>query len=327
MTQAPPTMQIPATVQAVLAARIDRLPLEEKRLLQTAAVMGTEVPVGLLQAVMDLPEGAIRLGLTHLQDAEFLYEASLFPELVYTFKHALTQEVAYGSLLHGQRRTPARDCRGHRGAVRRSPGRAGRTPGVSRPAGGGPGQGPGAQAGREKAMARSAYREAVGFLSRHSVPSRSCQRRGTREQAIDLRLALYHVLAVSGDLGRGFVHLREAEALAAARNDHRRLGQVFVFLSFYFFLMGAYDQTIAAAQRALALATAGGEVGLHEVANQYLGLAYLAQGDYRRAIDCPGQAVASLEGHGAYERFGQVILPAVVCSAWLAWGHAERHIR
>ena len=54
---------------------------------------------------MDLPEGAIRLGLTHLQDAEFLYEASLFPELVYTFKHALTQEVAYGSLLHGQRRT------------------------------------------------------------------------------------------------------------------------------------------------------------------------------------------------------------------------------
>src|SRR5262249_12097700 len=76
-----------------------------KCLLQTAAVMGTEVPLGLLQAVMDLPEGAIRLDLTHLQNAEFLYEASLFPELVYTFKHALTLEVAYGSLLQEQRRT------------------------------------------------------------------------------------------------------------------------------------------------------------------------------------------------------------------------------
>src|SRR5262249_3850621 len=102
--QALPTMQIPATVQAVLAARIDRLPPEEKRLLQTAAVLGTEVPRTLFQAVVELPAEALRLGLTHLQDAEFLYEASLFPELVYTFKHALTQEVAYGSLLQDQRR-------------------------------------------------------------------------------------------------------------------------------------------------------------------------------------------------------------------------------
>src|SRR5262249_7879612 len=98
------TLQMPATVQAVLAARIDRLPSEEKRLLQTAAVIGTEVPLALLQAVVELPEEDLRLGLTRLQDAEFLYEASLFPELVYTFKHALTHEVAYGSLLHERRR-------------------------------------------------------------------------------------------------------------------------------------------------------------------------------------------------------------------------------
>jgi predicted ATPase len=99
-----PTMQVPATVQAILAARIDRLPSEEKRLLQAAAVIGTEVPLSLLQAVAELPEEALCLGLTHLQDAEFLYEVSLFPELVYTFKHALTQEVAYGSLLQERRR-------------------------------------------------------------------------------------------------------------------------------------------------------------------------------------------------------------------------------
>src|SRR5262245_25712098 len=99
------SMQVPATVQAVLAARIDRLPSEEKRLLQTAAVIGTEVPFALLQAIGELSEEELRRGLGHLQAAEFLYEARLFPELAYTFKHALTHEVAYGSLLQEQRRT------------------------------------------------------------------------------------------------------------------------------------------------------------------------------------------------------------------------------
>ena len=70
--------------------------------------------------------------------------------------------------------------------------------------------------------------------------------------------------------------------------------------------MGAYDQAIAAAQRALALATAGGDVVLQALANQYLGIAYQAQGDYRRAIDCFRQTVASLDGARRHERFGQV---------------------
>ena len=97
-------IQVPATVQAVLAARIDRLPPEEKRLLQTAAVIGTEVPLPLLQAIAELPEEALHGGLAHLQAAEFLYETRLFPEHDYTFKHALTHEVAYGSLLQERRR-------------------------------------------------------------------------------------------------------------------------------------------------------------------------------------------------------------------------------
>ena len=91
-------------MQAVLAARIDRLPPEEKRLLQTAAVIGTEVPLPLLQAIAEMPEAALHRGLAHLQAAEFLYETRLFPEREYTFKHALTHEVAYGSLLLERRR-------------------------------------------------------------------------------------------------------------------------------------------------------------------------------------------------------------------------------
>jgi len=96
--------QVPATVQAVLAARIDRLPAEEKRLLQSAAVVGKDVPFVLLQAIADQSEQELRRGLTRLQSAEFLYETSLFPEIEYTFKHALTHEVAYGSVLQERRR-------------------------------------------------------------------------------------------------------------------------------------------------------------------------------------------------------------------------------
>src|SRR5215831_16304214 len=104
LTQDIQTMQVPGTVQAVLAARIDRVPPEDKRLLQTAAVIGTEVPWPLLQAIADVPEEGLQRGLAHVQAAEFLYETSLFPERVYTFKHALTHEVAYGGLLRERQR-------------------------------------------------------------------------------------------------------------------------------------------------------------------------------------------------------------------------------
>ena len=99
-----PTIQVPATVHAVLAARIDRLPSEAKRLLQTAAVIGTEVPLALLQAIADMPEEVLYRHLAHLQMAEFLYETRLFPEREYTFTHALTHEVAYSGLLLERRR-------------------------------------------------------------------------------------------------------------------------------------------------------------------------------------------------------------------------------
>jgi class 3 adenylate cyclase/tetratricopeptide (TPR) repeat protein len=96
-------MQVPGTVQAVLAARLDRLPPDDKRLLQTAAAIGKDVPFALLDAICDLSEDALRGGLARLQTTEFVYEARLFPDLEYTFKHALTHAVTYQSLLKGTR--------------------------------------------------------------------------------------------------------------------------------------------------------------------------------------------------------------------------------
>ena len=95
---------MPATVQALLTARIDRLPPQEKELLQTASVVGTDVPVAVLAAVSGASAEALANGLARLQATEFLYEARLFPDAGYAFKHALTHEVAYGSLLQGRRR-------------------------------------------------------------------------------------------------------------------------------------------------------------------------------------------------------------------------------
>jgi tetratricopeptide (TPR) repeat protein len=149
------------------------------------------------------------------------------------------------------------------------------------------------------------------------------EQRDTREQVIDLRIALRSALWPSGNLGRILALLREAEALAEALDDPRRLAQVSLFLSENFRFMGAYDQAITAAQRALALATAGGDVVLRALANQRLGQASHAQGDYRRAIDCLGQTVASLDGAQRRERFSQVVLPAVLSCTYLAWCHAE----
>ena len=75
----PKAIQVPATVEAVLTARIDRLPLEEKRLLQCAAVVGKDVPMALLRTIVDMDEDALRHGLANLQAAEFLYAGRLFP--------------------------------------------------------------------------------------------------------------------------------------------------------------------------------------------------------------------------------------------------------
>ena len=326
LSQALPTVQVPATVQAVLAARIDRLPPEDKRLLQTAAVIGTEVPFTLLQAIVERSEEELRRGLGHLQAAEFLYETSLFPELAYTFKHALTHEVAYGSLL--QERRHALHARIVDASERLYADRL--TEQVERLA-------HHALRGEvwdkalvycrqagDKALARSAYREAVGsFEQALGTLSHLLETRDTCEQAIDLRLALRSALMPSSDFGRVLAYLREAEALAVALDDSRRLGQVSNFLSVHFYRIGAYDQALTTAQRVLALALAGGEVVLQALANLRLGLAYHAQGEYRRAIDAFRQTVASLDGAQRRERFGQIIMPAVQSCAMLAWCHAE----
>src|SRR5262249_28272553 len=97
-------LHVPASVQAVLAARIDRLAPDDKQVLQTAAVIGHDVPYALLETVAEVRGDALRSGLARLRAAEVLYETGLFPGIEYRFTHALTHDVAYSSLLQDRRR-------------------------------------------------------------------------------------------------------------------------------------------------------------------------------------------------------------------------------
>ena len=303
------SIQVPATVQAVLAARIDRLPSEEKRLLQTAAVIGTEVPLPLLQAIAEMSEEELRRGLAHLQAAEFLYETSLFPELAYTFKHALTHEVAYGSLLQERRRgLHARIVEALEALypnrlaeqVERLAHDAFRGERWDKPLT------YFRQAGA-RAGTHSAYREGMAcFEQALEALTHLPESRHTLEQTIDLRLDLHGVLQPFGEIGRMHDYLREAEILAEALNDQRRLGLVSRLMCNSSWMMGDYGAALQYGQRALAISMALGAVSLQFNANVRLAFTYQALGEYGRAIAGLKTNLVSLEGARRRPRVGRV---------------------
>jgi class 3 adenylate cyclase/tetratricopeptide (TPR) repeat protein len=321
-----PSVQVPATVQAVLAARIDRLPPEEKWLLQSASVIGRDAPLVLLQAIAELPEDALRRGLADLQAAEFLYEKSLFPELEYTFKHALTHDVAYGSLLQDRRR------RLHGQIVetieRLYPDRlAEQVERLAQHAFRGEVWDKALaylrQAGA-KAAGRSAHREAVTCFDQALTVLRYLpENRATREQAIDLRIDLRNSLFTLGELERSLECLREAEALAETLGDQRRIGRVSTYVAHSSWWVGDHLRAIKSGQRALAIANELGDFALGAETNYRISQAYYSLGDYGRAKDLLRKNVASLEGDLLYERFGLPGFLSVYSRTCLVWCLAE----
>jgi len=227
---------VPATVQAILAARIDRLSPEDKRLLQAASVIGKDVPFALLLTIAELAEEDLRRGFAHLQAAEFLYETRLFPDLEYTFKHALTHEVAYGSLLHDRQR--ALHARITEALERLSPERvAEQAEHLAHHAFHGEVWEKATiylrQAGT-KALVRSAYREATAHFEQALASlQRLPEDRRTQEQAIDLRLDLRNALHPLGEFGQALGHLHVAERLAKILADEHRLGWISAFMTLY----------------------------------------------------------------------------------------------
>jgi class 3 adenylate cyclase/tetratricopeptide (TPR) repeat protein len=327
LVKTPDTVHVPATVQAILAARIDRLPPEDKTLLQTASVVGTDVPVAVLAGVAGAPADALAEGLARLQAAEFLYETCLFPDAEYTFKHALTYEVAYGSLLQDRRRAlharaveaieglyPERlaehaERLAHhalRGEVWE------RAVAYLRQAG-------------EKALERFAYAEAAdAFNQALAALGHLPETRERTQQAIDIHLDASDALVPTGAQAISSEHAREAEALAKALGDEHRLGRALALLANKAFLSGDSDLALELGERALTIAIGHNDESLQAAVSHRLGVVWQTRGQYRQAVDGLSRAADSLRGgNRLYGRLSTTTSASVLARERLAWCLAE----
>ena len=266
-------------------------------MLQTSAVIGKDVPLALLDAIADVDGDALGRGLNRLTGAEFLYETRLFPDVEYTFRHALTHEVAYASLLaerqrglHGrfvgtiERLYPDRHIehleRLAHHAVRGEVWE--KAVAYCRQAG-------------AKAVSRSAYREAVACFEQALIAlGRLPESRETIEQDIDLRCELWEVFFPLGDFEKGFEHLSAAEPLASSLNDRPRLARVLTHLSMSVLTSGEFVRALEVGERALSIATAQADAALEPIARWRVAFAHHMLGNYSEAIDLRQKVLASV---------------------------------
>ena len=301
------TIHVPPTVHVMLAARIDRLSSEDKRLLQVASVVGKDVPLALLQAIAELSEEALRCGLDHLQAAEFLFETGLYPDLEYSFKHDLTHDVTYAGLLEERRRTlHARivdaieviyrerlsgeiERLAHhaiRGELREKAVHYLRQAGL-------------------KAAAQSAVQDArAWFEQAASVLDMLPQDQSTMQQAFEIRAELRPVLNQLGEIRALLERLREAETLAERLNDDRRRGEVHAFMTSTLAQLGELDDALVTCTRALEIAGSPENLRLRIHLTSSLEQVYYFRGEYGRVIEAATGNLAALPPEWSREFFG-----------------------
>jgi transcriptional regulator with AAA-type ATPase domain/tetratricopeptide (TPR) repeat protein len=318
---------VPDTLEELLLSRLERLSPDDRRLLQCAAVVGRDVPFSLLLAVAGTVPDFTLAALGRLRGGEFVLETNLIPEPVYTFKHALTQEVAYRTLTDDERRdlhghvvdaieAQAPDRRGdHVETLAHHAWHGGRWPAAVRYL----------RQRAQRAAARWAHREAVTSLEEAlAALARMPETREALELAIDLRFDLRNSLWPLGDHARIFEHLQRAATIAEALDDQRRLAWVASFMAQHFRIVGDPDLAIASGRRALAFARALDDFPLHVETNFRLGITYHGLGEYAQAVEVLSRNVELLDGDRVGERFGQPGMPSVISRAYLALSLAEQ---
>jgi len=313
-------LRVPDTIEEVLRARIGWLGEEERTLLQSAAVIGKNVPASLLRLLTELADDRFQESVRKLQVAEFLHEIATGGELEYAFKHALTQEVAYGLLSPHQRRLwharivealqklgtgPVEEHVERLAHHARSGELWDQAVGHLRAAG-------------MRAFAHSANQEAVTWFEQALDALGHLPRTAAREaEAADLHLAMRNPLTLLAQHERALRHLREAQLLAERTGDRRRLGRALSFQANALFLMGQNDGAIAVGGRAHAVAEELGDVALRTTTAMYVGRAHLHLGEFPRAIEIFGDIVAALTGPLTRDHLGSPVLPSVFARAHL----------
>ena len=316
-------LEVPPTVRATIASRIDRLRYEDKRLLQAASVIGDEVPMRLLEAVADVPAEEVRRGVEALEAGGLLDRRALFPDLVYGFRHALVHDVAYDSLLHDRRRSlHARILdaieRFYAGRLAEQTERLAhhaflgevweRAVGYCREAG-------------IRTLQRMASWESVSFFER--ALAALGHRPADAALGIDLRFDLNTALVPLGQHARSVAVLREAAALAGSLGDQPRLARALSLESSVHWDMGHSEEAARVGEESLAIAEASHDVGLQVVGHYNVGAGRRAQGDYRQALAVLRRTLAVLPPAESGARFGLPGIAGVLTRAQLAWTLAE----
>jgi len=314
------SVRVPATVHAVLAARIDRLAPEQKRLLQEAAVIGKDVPFLLLQATTGLPEQELRARLQELQAAEFLYESRLFPELEYTFKHALTREVAYSNLLREQARVLHAEVaealtrlagerideyvehiaeHAERGQLWSTA-----VEFLERSA--------------KKAFDLDGNEEAEKYFRRAIDALRQVPRSGkTLELAVDLRFKLRNTLIVLCKLKEIEQCLGEATPIIAELGDKSRGARHASFMANHYFLAAEPGRAIEVGEQGLRLAREIGDRVAEAELVYRLGLAHHLRGEHGKATSLIEESLRHGLERRERDRFKLAFVPEVYYRTWL----------
>jgi len=319
-------VDVPPTVQTVLAARIDALPASAKLILEQAAVIGHSVPFALLRRICGGTEDELHGLLDHLQAAEFLYSTQLFPDLQYTFKHSLTHDVAYGGVLHERRReiharvVDAMESlyadrlgeqverlanHAERGGIWDKALKYLQSSGI-------------------KAYSLYANADAAGFFERAlMILKKLPETSNNLRQSVDLRFGLRNALLPLGEFDRIGSSLDELDPIVARLGDKLRSARYAAFRCNHHFFIGQQRRAIEFGQMGVRLVQECGDQILLGELRYRLGQSYYALGEYWQAIKLLEQSLESTPNELDHDRHDLSVIPSVVNRMWLVFSMVE----
>jgi class 3 adenylate cyclase/tetratricopeptide (TPR) repeat protein len=317
---------LPASVQSTLKARIDQLDAEPKHVLEYASVFGKDFSYANLKAVVGLDAQTLEKCLRELQDLEFIYQTQRLPEPEFTFKHALTYQVAYRSLLNERRRTIHADIL--QSMEQRYQKRIGdHVEELARHALHGEVWGKAfkyAYEAAKKAFDRSAHRETVQHLEDALRASQNLGEPAAGSPAgIDVRFLMRYALLNLGEIERVRQLLSETEPLIRALDVPQRTAQFEGFQSNYFCLTDDQPNAVAHGLSALRIAESIQDRVLRVEMAYRLAQPYYQLAKYAEAIELLEAAVGLIAASETRSRLGMAAIPVVVCRTWLTLCYAE----
>jgi len=300
-------IQVPETIQGIIAARIDRLQEDLKHTMQVASVIGRDFAYRILQTITTMKQ-ELKSCLLNLQELEFIYEKSMFPELEYMFKHALTQEVAYNSLLLKRRKEihekigqaienlyPDRleefyEILAHHYSRSDNTDKAYQYLVLA-----------GAKAARNYAHWEgiSFYKEAIGLLNKRPATEEN------KKKGIEVRLLMTIPIRYVGYPEGSVEVLQEGERLSRELGDERSLAQFLSLLSFYYWMKGESLRGLSYAEDCFKEAEATQDIELVAAIGMQLCHSYMTAGKWQKVAEVASQVTSLVDSSGRqYDSFG-----------------------